>query len=200
MGFFNSIRNMSEMAAQQSAMSKTNKEIYNMRDNLRNTPQFSNIFYALISDINHPPRKIEATQSGDFWSEAWQSAFNNYEPYSTHKFSDVNIGYREGCAIYLLIQECYPSVYDFPGNTLAQIQNGATIKLIMKKQFIGKPLKPAVIPPAFSAAPQENTAPEVTVEVPSSTAETNAPSFCSGCGSKLGANVAFCPACGKKVN
>jgi hypothetical protein len=94
--------------------------------------------------------------------------------------------------MYLLIQDCYPNVYDFPGNTLDAIANGATIKLIMKKNFIGKPIAPVSPPRNVSPAlqpvqPQDSQAPATT------------PAFCSRCGNKLSPDSVFCSGCGNKV-
>ncbi len=173
-----------------NVVKNSRKAIFEMRDRLRGTSQFSTLFYAIINDINHPPRNIEATQLGEFWSESWDSTVNNYEPYATQKYIDSNIGYCEGCAIYLLIQECYPNVYDFPGNSVAAIEGGATIKLIMKKEFIGKTLKPAVTPQPIKNEPSipnvQNT-------------QYQTPAFCCNCGTKLASNTAFCPCCGNKI-
>lgn len=192
MGLFNSFARGAAAAHNMSVVSNSRKAIFEMRDRLRNTPQFSKLFYQLIGDPSHPPRRIEATQSGDFWSEAWIAAYANYEPYTTHKFSDSNLGYIEGCAIYLLIQECYPNVYDFPSNTLAALENGATIKLIMKKNFVGQALMPAVAPPAPPASPAPTAAPAAGL--------VREFVFCGQCGTKNNGTSRFCCGCGHPLD
>lgn len=189
MGLFSAFSRTASVIQDSNTVKNSRKEILSMKDRLDGTPQFSTIFYKLITDVNHPPRYIEATQSGDFWSQNWQPASNTYEPYTTIKHSDRNIGYCEGCAMYLLIQECYPNVYEFPGNTMADIQNGATIKLIMRSQFLNKALGPAKIPDPVAEKP---SAPSV--QTPAAT-----PAFCSRCGTKLAPGAAFCSGCGTKI-
>ncbi len=190
MGLFKSIFNLTSSInnakSQNNTVKNSRKAIFELRDKLRNTPQFSKIFYTLIEDPAHPPRNIEASQNGSFWSEAWDAEMQNYEPYTTEKLNDSNIGYYEGCAVYLLIQECYPNVYDFPSNSLQDLQNGATIKLVMKKEFIGKAIKPASEPKKYAAS---------AVQQPSSAGAA----FCSGCGKPVSSDTAFCPSCGKKL-
>lgn len=174
------------LASDMSMVKSGRNAIFNMRDRLRNTPQFSDFFYKIINDVTHPPRIIEATQTGEFWSEAWIASYNNYEPYSTQKITDRNIGYIEGCAMYLLIQDCYPDIYDFPGNTVQQLNNGATIKLIMKKKYIGQPLQPAFLPPKVAPVMQS------VQQTPVNTAGR----FCTNCGNKNDDSSKFCCKCG----
>lgn len=184
------------------AVKNARNEIFEYRDRLRGTPVFADYFYKIIGDdVSHPPRKIEATQSGNFWSEQYITAYGNYEPFTTHKFDDPNVGYLEGCAIYLLIQECYPNVYDFPSNTTAQLADGATIQLNMKKQFIGKELKPAVVPPRVTPAPAPAAAPApapASVQAAPAPAAAPVPKFCSQCGAPRQPDARFCMGCGHK--
>ncbi len=178
-----------------NTVKKLREKIYTAQKQLRNSPQFSTIFYKLIQDPAHPPRYIEATQSGEFWTEAWLGNYNAYEPYKTLKFTDPSFGYAEGCALYLLIQECYPSVYEFPDNTVREIEGGATIKLIMRESCAGLPLRPIQAPPmsqAFSA---------VTSSV-SASVGTPAPAtgkFCTQCGAQNAPEARFCQSCGNRL-
>lgn len=180
MGLFDLISNSAKLHNSVSGVTNSRKAIFAVRDALRGTPQFSALFYAVVGDVQHPPRFIEATQSGIFSSEVWNTDLGGYEPYKTVKIEDKNIGYTEGCAVFLLIQECYPNVYDFPSNTMAAIQNGAVIQLKMRQQFLGRKLIPAVTPPAVPASP------------------TGA-AFCSNCGQKIASGAAFCSGCGNKL-
>ena len=189
MGLFSALSRTASLIQDSNTVKGGRKEIMQMKSKLEGTPQFATLFYKLITDVNHPPRYIEATQTGDFWSENWEAATSTYEPYTTIKHSDRNIGYCEGCAMYLLIQDCYPNVYDFPGNTISDIQNGATIKLIMKQQFVGKALGPAKVPTPVAAQPA----------APATQAPTATPAFCSHCGTKLAPGSAFCSGCGTKI-
>ncbi len=186
MGIFSSL---SALGREIGGVSNTRKAIFELRDRMRGTGAFSQVFYRLIDNVNYPPCYIEASQTGSFWSQAWIPAEKNYEPYTTCKFEDGNIAYLECCAIYLLIQECYPNVYDFPSNTTTQIENGATTKLVMKKQYMGKALKPAVVPP-------EPIQPQQSAVAPS---QVGTACFCSACGTKLSEGAAFCSNCGKRV-
>ncbi len=182
-----------------SQVKNLRKAIFEMRDKLRNTPQFSDVFYRLIPDIQHPPRLIQNNLQGGFFTEGWDVSYNNYEPYTTQKLQDGNIGYIEGCAFYLLIQECYPSVYDFPNRTIKQLQNGESSDLVMKKQFVGKPLKPATVPPrgtpTFSSAPSTTSQPTVTPAA--SQGQTAA--FCMHCGQPIPTGARFCSKCGSQL-
>lgn len=198
------------------AVKNARSDIFEYRDRLRGTPVFADYFYKIVGDdVSHPPRKIEATQTGNFWSEQYVPAYGNYEPFTTHKFDDPNVGYLEGCAIYLLIQECYPNVYDFPNNTMAQLADGATIQLLMKKQFVGKAIAPAVVPPRATPAPapvqQAAPAPAPVQAAPApaaapATAPAAAPvaapvpKFCSQCGAPRQPDARFCMGCGNKFN
>ncbi len=189
MGLFDLLGATAATIKDANVVSGGRKEIFQIRDRLRGTKQFAELFHQVIGDVNHPPKYIEATQTGEFWSEVWEGS--GYEPFSTKKYVNQNVGYMEGCALYLLIQECYPNVYDFPGNTVAQIQNGATIKLIMKKNFVGKVLKPAQMPPKPAIQPSVNN---------QAGQESGARRFCSYCGNQLAEGVRFCSGCGKQVD
>lgn len=210
------IYNSAALASNMSAVKDSRNRIFSIRDNLRGTPVFSQIFYTLIQDPYHPPRSIEGNQSGCFWTEGWVASFNNYEPFSTQKMQDPNIAYYEGCAIYLLIQECYPNVYDFPSNSLSAVENGAHIYLKMKKQFIGKPLTPATLPAPPAPQPVAPAAPVYAPAAPQPAAPTYAPPaapaapaapvapaaaarFCSGCGTPVTPGAHFCTVCGYKL-
>ena len=212
MGLFRAIESAQRAQAAHEnirAVKNARKDIFEYRDRLRGTPVFADYFYKLIGDdVSHPPRKIEATQTGNFWSEQYVTAYGNYEPFTTHKFDDPNVGYLEGCAIYLLIQECYPNVYDFPSNTTAQLADGATIKLNMKKQFVGKALKPANLPPRAVPAPAPAPAPAPVAAAPAPAPVAAAPAaevkvppvprFCSQCGAPRQPDAKFCMGCGHK--
>ena len=160
------------------------KEISEMTNRLRNTPQFAKVFHALITDPSHPPRFVEfAYQSGEFWSENWESSTRTYEPYTTCKYADRNIAYVEGCAIYLLLQECYPNVFTFKQNTITQFRDGATNKLYMNEEFVGKAIKPVILPPH----PQGQSIPKEEAK------------FCPSCGSPVSTTHLFCGNCGNKL-
>ena len=147
MGLLDLIRGISNLQQQTGTVKNARQQIFQIRDRLRNTPQFSEIFYSIVNDPSHPPVKIviDYTQGG-FLSMGWDERVSNYEPYLTGKHVDPNIAYAEGCAIFLLIQDCYPNVYDFPNRTTTQISEGVPLELNMKVQFQGKELIPAVTP------------------------------------------------------
>lgn len=194
MGIFGRFVNATiDVQQQTSVIKNSRKQIFEIRDRLRGTPLFANLFYTVIGDANHPPMKIVCDHANSaFWSIAWDLATNNYEPYSTLKYTDVNIGYYEACAIYLLIQESYPNVYDFPNKTITQIQNNEPIELIMKKPFLNRKIVPNNVPEKPRQAQQPvNTA---------SSAPVGAAKFCTVCGTKLRAEDTFCSGCGNKIN
>lgn len=168
--------------------------IYAVREKLRGTPRFSEIFYTLIGDINRPARFIEATQTGAFRSACWDPARNTYEQMPTMKLNDPQIGYIEGCAIFLLIQECFPNVYEFPPNSVTQLQMGATIKLVMKSGFVGRMLNPALIRQPMANVQQP-------VPQPQQPQSQSAPGrkFCSNCGAPVSEGMRFCSSCGAKL-
>ena len=147
MGLFDLIRGINGVQQQVGAVKNVRQQIFLTRDRLRNTPQFSEIFYSIIKEPSHPPFQIviDYTQ-GNFLSMDWDVRTQNYEPYLTSKHFDPNIAYTEGCAIFLLIQDCYPNVYDFPNRTAAQVSNGVPLELNMKAPFQGKQLIPAITP------------------------------------------------------
>ena len=114
----------------------------------------------------------------------WDANANNYEPYSTLKATDGNIAYFEAAAVFLLLQECYPNVYDFPNRTVTQLDMGVPIELNMKKEFVGKKLRPAILP----ERPQNvGNTPTVNVK------------YCSKCGMQLSADAKFCSGCGGEL-
>ncbi len=190
MGLRSSLRTLSNLQQQTTVVKGSRKAIFDIRDNLRGTQLFSDIFYHIVTNPERPPVTIIANYSdSSFWSKAWVAAENNYEPYSTVKYQDVNIGYYESCAIFLLIQECFPNVYDFPNKTVTQIQNGEPIELIMKNNFAGRRLIAASLPPQPTAesAPTAATGPSPDTV------------FCSHCGAKHQKGTNFCSSCGNKL-
>lgn len=151
MGLFDLIRGIGDLQQQAGTIKNIRQQVFQLRDRLRNTPQFSDAFYSIIKDPSHPPLQIviDYTQ-GSFLSMDWDYRTRNYEPYLTVKHVDQNIAYNEGCAIFLLIQECYPDVYDYPSRTTTQISNGVPIELNLKAPYQGRTLIPAVTPQRFS--------------------------------------------------
>jgi len=215
MALFRSLRNSvattTAVAMDVRQVKNLRKAIFEVRDRLKGSPQYSQIFYSIINDVNHPPRHIVANQSGCFWTEAWQGT--TYEPFSTMKYQDPNIAYIEGCAVYLLIQESYPNVYKFPNNRMDDILNGAQIELIMEKKFIDKTLQPAVIPPAPAPAPVQQVpvqqVPAPVQQVPAPVQQAPAPvqqapapvagGFCPNCGTRREVGARFCANCGNPL-
>ena len=184
---FRALSAMADMQNQNKAVKNTRGAIFEIRDRLRNSPQFSNVFYNVLINTKHPPMEIICDYANaSFWSIAWDETVGSYEPYSTLKRQDINIGYQEGCAIFLLIQECYPNVYDFPNSTTTDIANQVPISLKMKKGFIGKALAPAVTPKVFEAAEPQKQA-------------QSGSKFCTECGAALADGAKFCSGCGNKI-
>ena len=191
------------------------KAIFDCRDRLRGTDVFAEVFHALIGeDYTHPPVNIEGTQDGQFRAAQWIPARKNYEPVMKEKYVNPEVVYPVGCAVYLLIQEVYPNVYDFPSNTISKLEGGATIKLNMKRKFIGQALTPKnppqYMPPApqqnMQQAPRQNMRPQYTGAGQGTPAPQNAapeaqpaPKFCSNCGAKLMPGARFCGVCGSKI-
>ena len=197
MGLFRAARGIAEISNQTSTVSNARKRIFAVRDALRGTPQFSEIFYKLIPDPSHPPKQIVCNyENNSFWTIGWQNQYNTYEPFTTIKHQDVNIGYIESCAVFALFQECYPNVYEFPNRTITQIEQGVPNELNMKKAFIGKALKPAITPAPVQPVCAQPV--RQTVAVPSETAQA-APAFCMNCGKKLSGAEKFCPGCGNRI-
>lgn len=147
MGLFNLIRGISDIQQQTGTVKNVRQQIFSTRDRLRNTPQFSEIFHSIVKTPEHPPVQIvlDYTQ-GSFLSMDWDARTQNYEPFLTAKYLNSNIAYVEGCAIFLLLQDCYPTVYDFPNRTATQVANGVPLELNMKPQYQGRELIPAVTP------------------------------------------------------
>jgi len=185
------------------------KAIFGCRDRLRGTDVFGEVFHALIGDdYTHPPVNIEGTQDGCFRAAQWEPARRNYEPVMREKYVNPEINYPVGCAVYLLIQEVYPNVYDFPSNTISNLEGGATIKLNMKRKFIGQALTPKNPPQYIPQAPQQpvrqNMQPQPGMQQAPASQNTapeaqSAPKFCVNCGAKLKPGARFCAVCGSKI-
>ena len=205
------------------------KAIFGCRDRLRGTDVFGEVFHALIGDdYTHPPVNIEGTQDGCFRAAQWEPARRNYEPVMREQYVNPEINYPVGCAVYLLIQEIYPNVYYFPSNTISNLEGGATIKLNMKRKFIGQALTPKNPPqyipqapqqpvrqnmqpkapqPGMQQAPRQNMQPkapqpemrQTPVQQNTAPEAQSAPKFCVNCGAKLKPGARFCAVCGSKI-
>ena len=175
MGLLRGMRAAAELQQQGALVKNARKEIFTIRDRLRGTRQFAEIFHQVVGNPERPPMQIQCDYMNHaFFTIGWDDLGNNYEPYSTWKATDGNIAYYEAAAIFLLVQECYPNVYDFPNRTATQLQAGVSIELNMKKNFIGKKVRPAILP----AKPSVSTPTPVATTV----AEKK---FCSNCGKQL---------------
>lgn len=200
MGIFDVGRNIAGLAQsasnlkqQTSGVKNTRKEIFAIRDRLRNTPQFAQFFHNIVKCPERPPVRITADYAhGSFLTMDWDTRTNNYEPFMTVKYQDANVAYCEACAILLLVQECYPNVYDSTNQTLAQIEQGVPVEMYMKKQFVQKTLIPASVPQNYAPQP-------VQTDVINNQQVNSAPKFCGNCGSPLQPNSAFCTSCGSKI-
>lgn len=170
-----------------------NNDVYSLRDRLRSSPQYSIIFQRLVDDINHPPCSISRDCNSVFWTQKWEPYANNYEPFCTSKFQDSNINGRVCCAIYLLIQESYPNIYDFPKNSLNSIRDDtADYQLIMKREYYGKSLIPAYIP-VLPTIPQNYN------QMYYQNTGFRNQLFCTQCGKRLTSDSIFCTGCGNKI-
>lgn len=202
MGLFRSVRNLANSTASlqqsiatQKGIKNMRQQIFDIRDRLKGTPQFAEIFSSIVNDIHHPPCHIVANQSGCFWTEAWQGT--SYEPFSTAKYNNPDIAYLEGCAIFLLIQEMYPNVYTFPSNSAADIADGVQIELIMDKKQYGKGLNPTFDPRRAAPAAPAPAAPAPAPVNPAPAGAVEA-GFCPKCGKPHAAGVKFCGYCGHR--
>ena len=202
MGIFDvgdNIRGMAQSAGnikrEFSGVKNTRREIFDIRDRLRNTPQFAELFHNIIRYPEHPPVKIVSDYArGVFMTMDWDTRTNNYEPFLTAKYQDTNIAYCEACAILLLIEECYPNVYDSTNQTLREIEQGVPIEMYMKKKFVQKTIVPANIPQGFAPVQSNVQQPVVNNQTINS-----APRFCGYCGKSLQPGSVFCTACGNKI-
>ena len=165
------------------------KNIFALKDRLENSAEFSQVFYTLIQDISRPPKLMSCTTVGTILSEEWRPAENDYAPYATIKIENPNYNYEVMCAFMLLIQDCYPNVYDFPNVTLEQLRNGATGDLIMKKKYLGKILKPKSVP----AAVEQPKVQAVRQPDPGMSQDVM---YCPNCGNPHPASAKFCAKCG----
>lgn len=181
------------------------KQIFLLVDHLRGSEVFAMFFYSVIGDDpTHPPRIISGKQNGTFLSDLWIPAQMAYEACPTKKVEDENFGMEVIYALLTLIEECYPKVYEGSRRTLTQLANGATIDLVMKKKFVGKPLTPVNVPPmpqipaqaqqTAPAAPQQPGSP-----APANNAASQGMNFCPQCGTKIQPGSRFCPGCGQKL-
>ena len=174
------------------------KNIFALKDRLANSAEFSQDFYTLIQDVSRPPKLMSCTTVGTIASEEWRPAENNYEPFSTIKIENPNYNYEVMCAFMLLIQDCYPNVYDSPNVTLAQLQNGATGDLIMKKKFLGKMLKPKSVPAAVEQQPQQPEQPQTqAVRRPAQEIRQDV-MYCPNCGNPHPVSAKYCSKCGNQ--
>ncbi len=181
------------------------KQIFMLVDHLRGSEIFAMFFYSVIGDDpTHPPRIISGKQSGTFLSDLWIPAQMSYEAYPTKKVENENFGMEVIYALLTLIEECYPKVYEGSRRTLTQLANGATIDLVMKKKYIGKPLTPVNVPaiPQIPVQTQQNapTAPQQSVApAPESGVVSTGLNFCPQCGTKIQPGSRFCSGCGHKL-
>ena len=168
------------------------KNIFALKDRLENSAEFSQVFYTLIQDVSRPPKLLSCTTVGTIATEAWRPAENDYELFATIKLENPNYNYEVMCAFMLLIQDCYPNVYDSPNVTLAQLQNGATGDLIMKKKYLGRLLKPKTVPAAVQQPPQMQA---VRPPVQGTNQDVM---YCPNCGNPHPASAKFCSKCGNQ--
>lgn len=188
MGLLDGIMAAASLHQQNTSIKNARSAILTTRDRLRGTRQFAELFYKIVGNPERPPIQIVGDYCNHaFYSISWDEQGNNYEPYSTLKMTDGNIAYYESAAIFLLLQECYPNVYDFPNRTVKQIEAGVPVELNMKKNFIGKKLRPAILPEK----------PNVSVSQPVATSTEK--KFCTHCGKQLDVTARFCSGCGGQV-
>ena len=127
-------------------VAKMRRTIYKYRDELKNSPEYAEAFHGVIgSDLKRPPYSIAATQNGRFSTRSWSREASRYEDVATVKYVG-NFDYYRACALFLLIQDCYPGVYEYPTNTVSEIRNGAGIHLIMKSGNLARDLYPKYPP------------------------------------------------------
>ena len=173
-----------------------NAEVQKMKEQLRYTRQYSEIFYSLISNITYPPCFIECTKDGVFWTRDWEENVKNYEPFSTVKMQNSNVDSVVVYAVFKLIQESYPNVYNFPSNTLSRFEAGTELyRLIMIPNYFGFALRPAFVPKTVE---QFNSSSSIT-QGESSYPSANSKKLCTVCGYNNPNGSKFCSKCGNRL-
>ena len=132
---------VSRIALDVKSVKNLRKEIMDKKSEIQGSAFVNDIIANAITDPTHPPCYIEGTCEG-LYVQYFDSSANSYIPNKVLLSPTEELTYVVGCAVFLIIQEAYPNVYDFPGRTIQQIQNGATIELVMKKPYKGVMLTP----------------------------------------------------------
>lgn len=173
-----------------------NAEVQNMKEQLRYTRQYSEIFYSLISNTTFPPCLIEFTKDGVFWTREWEENVKNYEPFSTAKMQNINVDSVVVYAVFKLIQESYPNVYNFPSNTLSSFEAGTELyRLIMIPKYFGFALRPAFVPETVEQFNSSGS----TMQRASSYPSAYSKRFCAVCGYNNPSGSKFCSKCGNRL-
>ncbi len=131
-----------------SSVHNLREAIYQRKAEIAKSDLVKEIFTILFADETHPPREILVNVHA-VSARRYEADKNSYQIYSEpvvhpeHPFD-----YPTACALFLLIQDKYKNVYDFPSVTMTQlqpaIQSGTwQTTLQMKAPFIGKALTPA---------------------------------------------------------
>lgn len=114
------------------------KEIYKKRDSLRGVPMVENAITKIFegAEQEHLPAKIKMTTQGVFVI-SYDANLGKYNPVWEQRLTADDLpsyDYMNGCAIFLLIQEKYPSLYNFPNTKVNDIDNGQVeeIQLVLK--------------------------------------------------------------------
>lgn len=176
-----------------------NAEVQKMKIQLRNTRQYSEIFYSIITNTAYPPCFIECTKDGVFWTRVWEDISFNYEPFSTAKIQNCNVDAIVVCAIFQLVQESYPNVYTFPTNTLSSVEAGTDVyRLIMAQNFYGVPLQPVYLPPTEEQLRSNNYRLHMQAREYQSPS-TQSKICCTKCGNINPGGSRFCSVCGNRL-
>lgn len=129
---------ISETSRQYFRAKDLRNEIYKRRDSFRNLPIIESAISKVFegSDLTHLPARIKMTGDGVFIL-SYDANMGKYNPLWEQRLGEGDLpsfGYMNGCAFFLLIQEKYPELYDFPNTKVNDVDEGTVeeISLILK--------------------------------------------------------------------
>lgn len=131
---------IADLAIQSADVSKMRKEVYKRRDAFRGTPIIENLFNLIFDDPDHLPGKIALNSEGIF-VVPFDPETQKYATTWVKKAGEGDLpsfDYVNGCAVFLLIQEKYPKLYDFPNTKITDFQNGTVDAIYLNLKSAGE--------------------------------------------------------------
>lgn len=133
---------LADISCQSFRAKELTREIHKKRDSFRGLPVVETAITKIFDgfDAVHLPAKIKLTVEGVFII-AFDPKLGKYNPAWEQRLTAEDLpafDYLNGCAFFLLIQEKYPGLYNFPNTKVDNVDYGVVEEIRLELKSAGE--------------------------------------------------------------